>query len=96
MLRHAGASRCRVSLETIAAGGWRLEIADDGRGLAGVAGAAPGGQGMANIRERAARLGGQAEWRAAPGGGTVLRLELPKAVALAAPASPADAGRNAA
>lgn len=99
VLRHAEARRCRVELATMP-GGWRLEIADDGRGLATPASEAgevgQGGQGLANIRERAERLGGRAEWREAAGGGTVLRLELPRAAAFAAPQDPGEAGRSAA
>ena len=53
-----------------------LEIADAGRGFdpAQVNGE---GYGLANIRERAAALGGEARIAAAPGQGTSVRISLP-------------------
>ena len=75
VLRHAEATTCRVRLETTA-DLFRLEIEDDGRGLPSVPGL--GGQGMSNIRQRVAQLGGEATWLSAPGGGTLVRLELPR------------------
>ena len=73
--RHAGPGTCRVTLAE--AGGWAvLEIADDGRGFD--AGAVPGqGQGLPNLRERAAALRGSMELESAPGRGTTVRIRLP-------------------
>lgn len=75
VLRHAEATTCRVRLEKTA-DLFRLEIEDDGRGLPSIPGLA--GQGMSNIKQRVAQLGGEATWLTAPGGGTLLRLELPR------------------
>ena len=93
LLRHAGATRCRVGF---AAGdeGYLLEVEDDGRGLP--AGPPAAGHGIENIRERAVRLGGAAQWLPVPGGGTLLRLELPKSGAYEALDRPAPSGREAA
>jgi two-component system sensor histidine kinase DesK len=92
-LRHAGATRCRVGFAATEEG-FLLEVEDDGRGLP----AAPpeSGQGLSNIRERAARLGGHARWLPAAGGGTLLRLELPKKGAYEALDRPSPGGREAA
>lgn len=56
--RHAQARHCEVRLEMPAAGGVRLTVSDDGRGLD--PDAAPG-VGIAAMRERAAELGGSVE-----------------------------------
>lgn len=93
VLRHAEATRCRVRLAA-GADAWQLEVEDDGRGLA--AGTKAAGHGMANIRDRVERLGGDAEWLAAPGGGTLLRLALPRRGAAAFEALDRPAGREAA
>ncbi|HET7225092.1 MAG TPA: ATP-binding protein [Candidatus Eisenbacteria bacterium] len=53
--------------------GWRLWVADDGRGLTDRAGngARPGGgHGLGNMRARAAQIGARLEIATAPGGGT--------------------------
>lgn len=71
--KHAQASHVTVSL---ALEGDRLElrVADDGRGLTG---GVTGGRGLANMTERAARLGGGCTVRRDPGGGTVLEWHVP-------------------
>jgi two-component system sensor histidine kinase DesK len=56
VLRHAQARRCRLSLEQVG-DVYRLEVSDDGRGVA-----APEGLGMQGIRERVAAVGGAAAW----------------------------------
>ncbi len=73
--RHAGPGTCRVTLAE--AGGWGvLEIADDGLGFD--AGAVAGhGQGLPNLRARAAALKGSMELESAPGRGTTVRIRLP-------------------
>ena len=73
-LRHSGAS---VVCVTLSARRRRvvLEVADHGRGF--TPGAAPGGLGLASMRERAASAGGTLTVRSAPGEGTLVRLELP-------------------
>ena len=73
--RHAGPGTCRVTLAEEA--GWAiLEIIDDGRGFdTGVPGS--GGQGLPNLSERTASLGGSMEVDSAPGRGTAVRIRLP-------------------
>lgn len=66
-LKHAGAERVRLSLAR-ANGTLLIEVEDDGRG-----GAAPRG----TIRDRVDALGGRMDVRSPPGGGTLLRAELP-------------------
>ena len=75
VLRHAEATTCRVRFAAEPRS-FRLEIEDDGRGPAGRDFLA--GHGMSHIRERVAQLGGEARWLSVPGGGTLLRLELPR------------------
>ncbi len=70
--RHAGARNCGVALSL---GDARLavEVSDDGSGL----GAAGTGVGLTSMRERAAELGGGLITGSRPGGGAVVRAELP-------------------
>jgi signal transduction histidine kinase len=72
-VRHADASRCRIDLDIR---GHRVvvEVRDDGRGLP--FDVAPG-VGLHSMRERATELGGSCEVTASPGGGTLVRAELP-------------------
>jgi signal transduction histidine kinase len=72
--RHAGASTCRVTLTVDAAGRLVVEVADDGVGIPTQARA---GVGLVSLRERAAELGGSCEVSCPPGGGTLVRAELP-------------------
>jgi len=73
-LRHSGAAVVCVSL-TARRRRVVLEVTDRGRGFA--PGAAPGGLGLASMRERAASAGGTLTVRSTPGEGTLVRLELP-------------------
>jgi signal transduction histidine kinase len=73
--RHAEASTCRVSLYR-AGEGAVLEVDDDGRGF-GPAEATGAGQGLRNLRDRAAALGGHAEIHSVPAEGTRVRVTLP-------------------
>lgn len=70
VIRHAKASTCRISLETVD-GEVRLEVRDDGRGAQ-----APEGIGLSSMRERVEGLGGRLERRA--DGGTSLLIVLPR------------------
>jgi signal transduction histidine kinase len=73
VMHHAGATRVRIET-SVARGRVSVVIADDGRGVP------PNvreGRGLGNMRTRAARIGAAIEWRAAPGGGTEVRLDLP-------------------
>jgi signal transduction histidine kinase len=70
--RHAAASSVRVDL-TVADGWVTLTVVDDGRGLP----AHRHESGLANLRRRAADLGGDFEASSVPGGGTLLRWRAP-------------------
>jgi signal transduction histidine kinase len=72
VVRHAAASAAEVC---IAADGpmLKLEIVDDGRGLAG----SPPGVGMVSMRERAQELGGRCTVTAGPTGGVLIAAQLP-------------------
>lgn len=72
--RHARAGAVRVSLDAVA-GLVVLEVQDDG---AGVPPAAPSsGMGIANMRARTEEIGGTLTVAGRPGGGTVVRCEVP-------------------
>lgn len=76
VIKHAGpGARAEVSLDW-GNGRVRLEVRDDGRGLAATA---TGGHGLTGLRERAAVFGGTVVTGARPGGGHLLRAELPVA-----------------
>jgi signal transduction histidine kinase len=84
VLRHAGARRIRVATR-VEPGVVAIEVHDDGRGFA-PAGARAGGHGLANMRRRAAALGGTLEVRPSTEGTTVeLRLPMPGAALQPAP-----------
>ena len=72
--RHARASHASVRLERRGSRAV-LTIEDDGVGLQ--PGADGAGNGLRNMRERAAKLGGSLEVITSSGGGTVLRTEFP-------------------
>lgn len=71
--QHAGASRVGVTLSFMA-GELALDVRDDGRGTAG---AAPGRFGIAGMRRRAERLGGELVVESSPGAGTAVMLRVP-------------------
>ena len=71
--RHAGATSVTLGL-TRADGGVRLEVADDGRGIAPDA---VEGQGLRGMRERARGTGGELTVDSVLGAGTTLRLTVP-------------------
>jgi two-component system, NarL family, sensor histidine kinase DevS len=81
--KHARAARAAIRLE-IGAGRIVLAVSDDGAGLpAGVleagGAAAPGHQGLRQMRERIEALGGRLELLGNPGGGVQVRAVLPLA-----------------
>ncbi|MFN3645622.1 MAG: ATP-binding protein [Gemmobacter sp.] len=78
-IRHSGAARVEVRVHQTAAG-LELSVQDDGRGLhAAGAAQAGGGHGLANMRARAAGLGGSVHIERAASGGTRLHALLPLA-----------------
>ncbi|TFV86246.1 ATP-binding protein [Blastococcus sp. CT_GayMR16] len=81
VVRHAGASRGRISLSHDGSA-LLLEVADDGSGA--VASRA-GGAGLAGMHERAAELSGELTVESRPGSGTTVRLRLPAAGAAPRP-----------
>ncbi len=81
--RHADASRVHVRLDATA-DAVALEVADDGRGL----GALTRTSGLANMRARAERLGGDFEARANRPRGTVVRWRVPLPVSLPSTSAP--------
>ena len=72
VVRHADAGHCRVRLSLN--GNLLLEVEDDGHGLPA---AHRIGVGLRSMRERAAELGGSCVVEARPGGGTLVRAQLP-------------------
>jgi signal transduction histidine kinase len=70
--RHGDARSCQVRLH--AGHDLVVEVADDGRGIDD--GARPG-VGLTSMGERASELGGAFEVEARPGGGTLVRVQLP-------------------
>jgi two-component system sensor histidine kinase UhpB len=74
VVRHSGAREARVTLQ---ADGERVDVAivDDGRGLPpeGV----PLAGGIRSMRERALLIGAELSWTSAPGGGTMIELQIP-------------------
>ena len=76
--RHARASRASVVV-SVGDGICTLEVTDDGQGVAAAAasGSNGGGLGMANLRRRAEKLGGEMVVADAPGGGTSVTWRVP-------------------
>ncbi len=88
--KHASADRIQVSLRR-AGPNLRLEVIDDGRGLA-----TPGrtdGTGMQNMKDRVAALGGRFEVRSRPGQGTHVVAAIPDGLSVRARAT-TPAGRS--
>jgi signal transduction histidine kinase len=78
--KHAGARRITVKIETIgSAGGERgcITVADDGRGFAVDGERRKASRGLRNMKNRAARCGAELELSSG-GGGTTVRLQLPR------------------
>ncbi len=82
--RHAQATKALVAV-VARDGVVRASVTDDGRGMPDSGRLGPrgdglsGGFGMGGMRERAELVGGELEWRPAPGGGTEVRLTVPLA-----------------
>jgi len=73
--RHAGVNRAWVRLRFLADSA-ELEVEDQGKGFTKEA-ASPG-IGLVEMRERAQLLGGRLEFTTPPGGGTRVRLSVPR------------------
>jgi len=73
VLRHSGGRRCLVRL-TLEDGSVRLEIRDDGRGIAPDDFASVG---LVSMRERAQELGGSCEVSSPPDRGTRVLVHIP-------------------
>ena len=73
--RHAAAVTCRLSLAR-RNGVAVLEIDDDGQGFQATT-QHGSGQGLRNLRERAASLGGELSIESAPGEGTTVQINIP-------------------
>ena len=74
-LKHAHASSLTVRLRT-ADGAVELDIADNGRGFDPDRAALSGGQGLSNMRERVAQLGGRFDIDTAAGQETTIRVHV--------------------
>jgi len=72
--KHSGASSAALTLDYSREGCVRLEVRDDGAGLAGDSAS---GFGLLGIEERAAHAGGRMTLTSTPGAGTTLRVEVP-------------------
>ena len=75
VVRHAGASEVLIRLR-VGTNDFALEIQDNGRGPAGMAGKTAR-NGLRNMRSRMEDIGGKFEIEAAPKGGTIVRLTVP-------------------
>ncbi len=73
--RHSGSKKARVRLQFTPAG-LGLEVADNGTGFAETP--ARRGLGLVAMRERAGLLGGSIRFEPAPGGGTMVKLDVPR------------------
>jgi signal transduction histidine kinase len=80
VLQHSGASLLRIALRHAGppqGGEWRLEVADNGRGLPMDAPHGPSGHGLAGMHRRAASVGGTLRLAPAEGGGTAVQVRVP-------------------
>ena len=75
VLKHSGATEVWLRL-TLGASGVFLELEDNGRGFT-PATAAPGGNGLGNMKSRLAECGGTAELVSVPGLGVKIRFVFP-------------------
>ncbi|MCD5348373.1 sensor histidine kinase [Agromyces sp. S2-1-8] len=80
--KHAGASRVAITVADRGAHEVVLTVRDDGAGPSpaapGVSSPAPAGFGLAGLRDRAALVGGTLEFGPANGGGSLLRVTVPR------------------
>lgn len=80
--KHAGASRVAITVADRGTHEVVLTVCDDGAGPSpaapGVSSPAPAGFGLAGLRDRAALVGGTLEFGPANGGGSLLRVTVPR------------------
>ena len=76
VIRHSGASRADVRLDADA-DAIQITVRDDGRGFDPSA-PRSGGDGLSNMRARAASIGGRLNVRSSPGSGTVVEIAVPR------------------
>ena len=74
---HSAATEAQIQL-TLPTRGMDIIIRDNGRGFDPAAVAAPGGDGLQNMRRRLEAAGGQCEVRSAPGLGATVSFHLPQ------------------
>jgi signal transduction histidine kinase len=74
VVRHSGATRCRVNMSVN--GRFELAVIDNGHGV-GRSPATDGAVGWASMRERAAELGGRCTFSIRPEGGLLVQATLP-------------------
>lgn len=78
VIQHSQATRVSVSVTRATNPlSWRMEIADNGKGMPRANGHAIGGAGLKGIYQRVLEAGGQVELLRPPEGGTCLRVTLP-------------------
>jgi signal transduction histidine kinase len=76
--KHARATRARLLLDYSSPAAVRLEVCDDGTGVAAAGEDRAGpGFGLVGVRERAAHVGGRMSLESTPGHGATLRVEVP-------------------
>jgi two-component system sensor histidine kinase UhpB len=74
--RHGGATQVRVELAPVGEGDLRMTITDDGRGFE--AHGTTDGMGTIGMRERAVLMGARLRIDSVPGGGTSVKVTLPR------------------
>ncbi|MFO0833047.1 MAG: sensor histidine kinase [Phycisphaerales bacterium] len=79
ILRHAGATRAGVRLR-LRGGTLTVEVSDNGRGMGETSGGSGGvrGVGLSGMRDRVKLLDGRMEIASTPGGGTTIRVTVPR------------------
>ena len=76
VVRHSNASRVEIHMQQVD-GDVFLEIRDDGRGITSDEVSSPASLGLIGIRERAAIIGGTAEFEGSSGRGTIVSVHVP-------------------
>ena len=79
VVRHSRAANARITADgPPSSPSLVLVVEDDGRGFDPAAVTRHGHQGLSNMRERAAAIGGTLSWEPAPGAGTRVVVRLPE------------------